>query len=250
MAGLAGLSWFQAGVWQNSITLFSHALEVTPENAVAHINLGAALEQAGSADAALPHYIEALRIDPGRAQGHHNLANILDSQGRFPEALPHFEEAIRLRPRAALPRRSLGQALVAQGRFAEGLAQYADAMKLAPGDPHPYYLTGVARLQQGQLAPAIAAFREALRRNPNHAKALDRLARVLAAAPDPAVRDGVEAVRLATRAAVRTGWRQPAVLDTLAMACAEAGRFDDAMKHLEKAIELLAGSGEIGRAHV
>ncbi len=248
LAGLAALSWVQAGVWQNSITLFSHALEVTPENAVAHINLGAALEQAGRADEALPHYIEALRIDPGRAQAHHNLANILDTRGRFAEAQPHFEEAIRLRPREALPRCSLGLALAGQRRYAEALAHYAAAMQLAPADPQPHYLTGVARLRQGQLAPAIGSFREALRLNPDHAKSLDRLARVLAAAPDAALRDGAEALRLATRAAGLTGGRQPAVLDTLAMAFAETGRFDDAVKTIESAIELLTKNGATDEA--
>ena len=74
---------------------------------------------------------------------------------------------------------------------------------------------------------AIASFREALRLNPNHAKSLDRLARVLAAAPDAALRDGAEAMRLATRAAELTGGRQPAVLDALAMAFAEASPYPD-----------------------
>ena len=248
LAGLAALSWFQAGVWQNSITLFSHALEVTPKNVVAQINLGAALEQAGRPDEARAHYEEALAIEPTRAQAHHNLANILDQQGHFAEALPHFEEAIRLRPREALPRCSLGQALGGQGRMAEALAQYALAMQLAPADPQPHYLTGVAQFKQQQFAAAAASFREALRLNPNHVKALDRLARLLATAPDDALRNGTEAIDMASRAALLTDSKQPAVLDTLAMAFAEAGRFEDAVRTLETAIALLKHGGAIEEA--
>jgi tetratricopeptide (TPR) repeat protein len=245
LAGLAGLSWIQAGVWRNSISLFSHALEVTPKNVVAHINLGAALEQAGRAEEARPHYEEAIAIEPTRAQAHHNLANILDFQGHFLEALPHFQEAIRLRPREALPRCSLGQALVGQGRIAEGLAQYAVAMELAPADPQPHYLTGVAQLKQRQFAAAAGNFREGLRLNPNHVKSLARLARLLATAPDDTVRNGAQAIELANRAVLLTGGQQPAVLDTLAMAYAETGRFEEAVKTLETAMRLLEQGGAV-----
>jgi tetratricopeptide (TPR) repeat protein len=240
---LAALSWFQAGVWQNSIALFSHALEVTPNNAVAHLNLGAALEQAGRPGDALPHYLEALRIDPGRAQAHHNLANLLDLEGRFTEAMPHFVEAIRLRPREMLPHCSLGLALAGQKRHPEALEEYRTAMQLAPADPLPYYLTGVTQLRTGQLAAGAASFREALQRNPQHVKSLDRLARVLAAAPDDALRAGVEALRLTRQAMTLTGGRQPAVMDTLAMALAECGRFEEASKTLQSAIDILTQAG-------
>jgi tetratricopeptide (TPR) repeat protein len=245
LMGLAALSWIQTEVWRNSISLFSHALEVTPKNVVAQINLGAGLEQAGRADEARLHYEEAILIEPTRAQAHHNLANILDLQGHFSEALPHFQEAIRLRPREALPRCSLGQALVGQGRIADALAQYAVAMNLAPADPQPHYLTGVAQLKQGQFAAAAGDFHDALRLNPNHVKALDRLARLRAAAPDEAVRIAAEAIDLANRAVLLTGGKQPAVLDTLAMAFAEGGRFEEAVSTIQNAMRLLEQGGAV-----
>jgi len=39
----ATLSWSQIQYWRNSETLFRHALEVTPDNYLAHNNLGIAL---------------------------------------------------------------------------------------------------------------------------------------------------------------------------------------------------------------
>jgi tetratricopeptide (TPR) repeat protein len=244
----SALTRLQAGHWRNSEILFRHALEVMPENAVAHINLGSVFEQAGRMDEAQAHYREALRIDPGRAQAHNNLANVLDAAGKFAEAVPHYEEAIRLRPRESIPRNHFGMALAGQGRFDEALSNYAAAMALAPRDPLPHYLSGVALLKQGQTARAIESFRVALRLDPNHAKALDRLARVLSCTTDATVRDGAEAIRLATRAAELTGWQQPGVLDTLASAHAEAGHFEDAVKVLQSAIELLNQNGAASEA--
>ena len=248
LIALAFLTRLQVEYWRNSESLFRHALEVMPENAVAHSNLGSFFEQAGRREEAEAHYREALRIDPGSAQAHNNLANVLDATGRFAEAVPHYEEAIRLRPRESIPRNHFGMALAGQGRFEEALSNYATAMALAPHDAQPHYLSGVALLKQGQTARAIESFRAALRLDPNHAKALDRLARVLACATDPRVRNGAEAIRLATRAAELTGWQQPAVLETLAAAHAEAGQFEDAVKVLQAAIDLLNQNGATAEA--
>ena len=244
----ASVTRLQVGHWRNSESLFRHALEVMPENVVAHINLGSVFEQAGRMDEAQAHYREALRIDPGRAQAHNNLANVLDATGKFAEAVPHYEQAIRLRPRESIPRNHFGMALAGQGQFDEALSNYAAAQTLAPRDPLPHYLSGVALLKLGQTARAIENFRAALRLDPHHAKALDRLARVLACSTDATVRDGAEAIRLATLAAEWTGWEQPAVLDTLAAAHAEAGDFESASKMIQTAIELLNQNGAADEA--
>jgi tetratricopeptide (TPR) repeat protein len=244
----ASLARLQASYWRHSESLFRHALEVAPDNAVAHVNLGSVFEQAGRPDEAQTHYQEALRIDPGLAQAHNNLANVLDAMGKFTEAVPHYEEAIRLRPRESIPRNHYGMALAGQGRFTEALSNYAAAMAVAPLDAQPHYLSGVALLKRGQTERAIEDFRAALQLDPNHAKALDRLARVLACARDSRVRNGAEAVRLATRAAELTGWQQPAVLETLAAAHAEAGQFEEAVKSIQGAIGLLNENGASNEA--
>jgi len=51
------------------------------------------------------------------------------------------------------------------------------------------------------------------------------LARVLAADENPQIRNGAEALALATKASQLAGQAQSVALDTLAMACAETGRF-------------------------
>ena len=244
----AFLARLQVSYWQNSETLFRHALEVTPENAVAHANLGSFFEEAGRKDKAQIHYREAVRIEPTLAQAHNNLANVLDASEKFAEAVPHYEEAIRLRPRESIPRNHYGMALAGQGRFTEALSNYAAAMAIAPRDAQPHYLSGVALLKLRQTARAIESFRAALQLDPSHAKALDRLARVLACATDSSVRNGAEAVRLATRAAELTAWQQPAVLETLAAAHAETGQFEEAVKLIQNAIALLNEHGASNEA--
>jgi hypothetical protein len=59
-----------------------------------------------------------------------------------------------------------------------------------------------------------------------------------ATCPDPQFRNGPEAVTLAINDCERVGWRDSVELDTLAAACAEAGKFDEAVRYEREAIAI------------
>lgn len=221
---------FQLRHWQDSESLFSHTIAVTPANAIAQINLGLALEQKGKRDEALAHYREAVRIDPTYVQAHNNLAILYDQMDRNNEAVAEYEVALRLNPAEPRTHCNFGTLLVKLARFEEALAQYREAARLAPADPLPFYLQGKAELRRGRSAIAVSHFREALQRQPDHLRSLTFLARVLAADPATQVRRGAEAVTLAERANALTSGNDGFVLDTLAIAYAEAGRFPEAQQ--------------------
>ena len=244
LAGCVGATRHQLQYWRDSERLFSHALTVTRDNDIAHLNLGVVLEREGRAEAALEHYLAALRINPARVQVQNNVANLLANMGRREEALVHYREALRLDPEAPLPHENCGTVLVELGRYDEALEQYAEAARLAPEDPRPFYLIGKAWLKQNQSGKAVAAFRQGLRLDPNDVQTLTYLARVLASDSDGRVRNSAEAVTLAVRANELTGGDQPFVLDVLAMAYAEAGQFDQARETTRKAIEIASQTGD------
>ncbi len=80
---------YQLRFWQNSQTLFAHAIEVTKDNAIAHINLGVALEQEKHPAEALAEYRKSIEIDSNRFQAHNNLAKstaVLDGAARRGDA--------------------------------------------------------------------------------------------------------------------------------------------------------------------
>ncbi len=78
---------------------------------------------------------------------------------------------------------------------------------------------------------------------PDSAATLNNLAWALATSPDAAARDGVRAIEVAERALEALGRNEPAYLDTLAAAYAEAGDYEQATRTEERAIKVLERAG-------
>jgi hypothetical protein len=108
-----------------------------------------------------------------------------------------------------------------------------------PG-PHQGATPNSVPARQNHFATEIAAYRQAVSLQPGSSVALNNLAFLLATAPDPTLRDGVEAVKYAQQACLLTGYSNAATLSTLAAAYAEAGRFDEAVASTEKACKVAA----------
>ena len=226
----------QVQVWRDSETLFAHAVAVTRNNGTAHLHLADALERKGKKEEALAEYYKALEFSPNLSQVHNNLGSHLKSQGRVEESLAYFENALRLEPNVAKYHSNLGDALAKLHSFDKGLAQFAEAARLEPSSPLPHFLMGRTEMRRGLSAKAIDHFQDALRLDPDDVDSLTFLARMLAADQDAAIRNGTKAVTLAEHANETSGGMQPFVLDTLAMAYAETGRFDLAQMAATNAI--------------
>jgi tetratricopeptide (TPR) repeat protein len=90
---------------------------------------------------------------------------------------------------------------------------------------------------------AIEHYRATLRIVPGFSRAANDLAWLRATHPDPAYRDGGEAVRLASQACQSTRFEVPEPLDTLAAAYAESGKFKEAIEIAESAVASAAAQG-------
>jgi Flp pilus assembly protein TadD, contains TPR repeats len=247
LAGCLAGTLLQLRHWKNSETLFTHTLAVTKNNYIAHEGLGVALALEGRPEDAMTEYRETLRIKPDSKATHYNLANLLNTLGQTDEALLHYREALRLNPKAPLTHLTLASLLVKLGRFDEAMQHYAEAARLAPTDPQPHAAMGVAYLFQGRDAEAVSSFRAALRLGADDVQTLMWLAHLLAADENAGIRNGTEAVALAERATnltKMTKTKDPLVLDTLAMAYAETGRFDDAVRIIQEVINISTAAGD------
>ncbi len=284
LTGCILLTENQLCYWRDDESLFSHAINVTRDNEPAHVSLGQVYALQGRKGEAVVEYRIGLKLNPGRvktynslamllastghtnealaevrkasqlfpndAATHDSFANLLADSGHTNEALAEFQVAVRLDPAQAVYQNNLGALLAGLGRFAEAREHYAEAARLNPADWRAPYLTGKALLKEGRDGEAVAYFQQALQTDTNNLQVLTFLAQVLASDENLEVRDGHKAFELASKANDLAGGAQPAMLDVLAMACAELGRFDDAQKVAQEAFRLTQANGLTNEAAI
>jgi tetratricopeptide (TPR) repeat protein len=252
---IALLSWrafVQTSYWQNSETLWNHALAVTTDNAMAHNNLGYLLLQRGEWDSAISHFESALKIrsrnaathyNLGRALMENNLANALARKGLLDEAVSHYEESVRLRPDYGDPYFNLGSVLFQQGRIDDAIVQWHKALAAQPDDAGFHTALGNAFLKKGLQKDAIAEYEHAARISRQDPMARNNLAWLLATSSDASIRDGNRAIEIAKQAAELSGGKDANCLRTLAAAYAESGRFADATETARRALQTAQAQG-------
>lgn len=118
----------------------------------------------------------------------------------------------------------------------------------SPARAEHLYKQGLGVQRDGDKKGAIALFYRSIQADPNFAPVRNHLAWLRATDPDPAWRDGAEAVKLAEAACKLAVGAKPSVfaancLDTLAAAEARAGRFDDAVASAARAVAMMESLG-------
>jgi serine/threonine-protein kinase len=138
------------------------AVELAPNSSTAHHNLGRVLHWLGDEAAAEAALRRAIAIDPAFAEAYHHLGMVLHRQGDLADAAAALRRAIDLQPTSAESHFNLGNVLLAQRKPAEAEAAFRAALALKPDLPKAHFSLGNALLAQGKLAAAEAAFRRAV----------------------------------------------------------------------------------------
>ena len=212
IAALAFAAHTQASYWQSSQSLWTRAIASTTDNAIAHTNLAEAFFNKGKLEEAIEQSQKALKIDPNQGVAHSALGLAYLQKKRLNEAVAHLQKAVELTPDSAT-HSNLGVALMQMGRVDEALAHYVQAMTI----------------------------------NPHAVDAQSNMAWALATRPESRIRDGKKAIELAERADSLTQSQNIKISITLAAAYAEAGRFADAVKTAQRALQLAIAQGNTAR---
>lgn len=228
----------ERGEFADAIAHYEKALAINPNDAEAHNNLGSVFLRVGRADEAMAHYQKALAIRPDYADASCNLANALLSQGDLEGAIAYYLAGLALSPNHADAQYNLASALLRKGRIDEAITHYQKTLELQPGNADAHANLGSAFLEKGRVQDAIAQYREALGIAPENVAAQSNLAWLLATCSDSSLRNGSEAVLLAEKASRLSGGNRPVILRILAAAYAETGRFTDAIRIAEQALQL------------
>jgi tetratricopeptide (TPR) repeat protein len=222
--------------WTEAAALFREGLKVAPGDATLHQNLGTALYLAGEPQAAEAEFEAAVRLLPGYAKALFSLGVLMEERGRDQEALDRFSKAVASDPTMVAARFSLADALRRSGKLEPSIAEYVEIIKLDPSASQARFGRAMALVRLRRFAEARAVLEEAARTHPDQPGLAHALARVLAASPDDAVRDGARALAIAQ--SIETTTPSVALVETTAMALAETGRFTDAAARQRQAIAM------------
>ncbi len=172
----------QIGYWRDSVTVWTHALQVNEHNYVAEDNLGEALVHLHRADEAYPLFLQAARDNPIDPAARLNIGTYLFQHGNQAEAVQQYELAIRFGAEpglVAMTYANLGSAFCGIGDFEKARASYEHALQL-----NPYQIAGLQGMafvsqRQGKLEDAVGYLQRALELQPSGQGYLD-VARLLA----------------------------------------------------------------------
>ena len=93
---LAAVSYRQIKTWKDSLTLWSHAVEVTKDNDDAEDKLGSALVLKGRQQEAASHFLAAVAINPSDPLINEHAGAVDQRQGKLREAIAHYQKALEL----------------------------------------------------------------------------------------------------------------------------------------------------------
>lgn len=258
---MAGNRALRQGHVEAAIDRYRRALAANPRSFEAHQALAAVLVVQGDVEGAVEHYSAALEAEPDNPRVLYNLGTLRAQQGQLETAIRHFQTALELAPEYVDARFNLGAALAGTGRGQEALGHYQRLVELSPDDPEIRLQAGNLSARLGHFDEAVEHFGAVILRSPQNlgarfgqtmalllaerydearrrleeglmalpdgAELAHLLARFLATCPDDRLRDGERALEIA-QSLLRSSGR-PDVAETVAMALAEVGRFDEAI---------------------
>ena len=236
-----------AGRAEDAKSRYEAAVRAAPRFARAHLNLGNAWMAMGRMDAAVDAFRQAIAHAPEHAGAHYNLGNAYLRSGRVQEARAELTESVRLQPDFANARLSLGAALEETGQRVEAAAQYREAIRARPDFAEAHYNLGTVLLALGDAGGAADALRRAVDANPDLASA--HVALGLAC---ETLDRGPEAAACYERA-LAIDAALPIAHNNLATLQAREGKLDQAIVHYRRALELqpdyVDALGNLGNAY-
>jgi tetratricopeptide (TPR) repeat protein len=225
---------------EEALNQYTELIGLNLDHPAVHTRIGDLYAAAADWGRAAVHYETALLRQPDRPQALNNLGRTLFNQGLTESALVHFARALEIDPENLTAHYNIAVTLTQFGKHDEALYHYHEALRLGPDLPAVWL--GLAELlrQSGDVAGAILAYEQTLQLNPRSLDAMGELAWIYATHPDPQLRDATRAIQLAEQACRQTHYRGYVLLDILAAAYAEAGRFREAVQTAERALEIAA----------
>ena len=227
-----GFILFERGDLSAAIGHYQQALQQSPGNYFALVNMGNALRRQNRLDDAIEYYRQAVSLRPEQLPGQYNLASTLASQGNYAAAARHFTMAARFSPQDAKVARRLGEVYEQLGQLDQAVLQQQRAVTLEPRNIEAHNSLGLALSKARRTQEAIAAFHRGLLSNPTHAELHFNLGKAYSAHGN-----SLEALNH-LKTACELSPSNANAYNSLGVVLAKMGRVDEAVESFTQALKL------------
>ena len=224
------------GRYSEALPLLRLAVQLEPSNYKYIINLGALHWQKGSLDNAVTCFETAIEVNPRAPMSYYVLASVMLAKNNPRKALELIQKAVNLEPDKPVFQYQLGLILLKLSDLPGARVAFQSAIRLDGNPESMNSEVGWAFHNHGMDHEAVSNLRHALSLKPDHARSQIRLGWILATSPDDSVRNGTEAFALAKKLIGSQPTPSPELLDLLAVAQAESGRFPEAKAAIQAAL--------------
>jgi tetratricopeptide (TPR) repeat protein len=166
LACLCIVTWTQVRYWQNSITLFEHALNVTESNYYAYYHRGTTYANLGNYRQAIEDYNKVIEINPKYREAFNNRGNAYLLLGNYRQAIADYDLAIEINPKDEKAYNNRGNAYLLLGNYRQAIADYDLAIEINPTYMEAYSNRGRANLNLGDYQQAIGDYDKVIEINP------------------------------------------------------------------------------------
>jgi len=246
LRGRQAFHQFRRSGMQYARRMLDRAIEIDPNFVRAHAGIAdccsflymywdasnANLEEAGVSSRS------ALELDSESAEAHTSRALALTLRRQYDEARREFESALRLNPMLYEAHYFYGRACFTEGKLEEAVSHYRDAWRMRPEDYQAIYLSAEALVKLGRHDEALEASRLGVKLADAHLELNPDDARAWYLSAGALMRLGQreEATERARRASTIDP-EDSGVLYNVGCVHALAGSTDEALDHLDKAIQ-------------
>lgn len=166
-----GIIYAQSKDYAQALTYLEAAIKASPQNGIAHSNLGNVFFELGQFDKALDAYDKAIKLAPTYAEAWSNKGNALYELRRYKEALGHHDKAITLNPNYAEAWSNKGNALYELELYEEAVAHHDRAITLNPNYAEAWSNKGLVLSHLRDFKNALIQHDRAISLRPMSAKA-------------------------------------------------------------------------------
>ena len=282
-----GEAWQYKSNFDRAIKEFDAAIRLNPNWDAPHRERASILEKKGDFDGVLADLNELVRLDPHNDQNYYTRSHIYREKSDWDGIIANWTEAIANNPTNTDYLYTRARAYQNHNKdFAKAIADYNKIVELEPNKPRHYMARGFAYERENLFEMAITNYSELIQLNPTNSdgylgragayfhdgqykearKDFDRgiqlnpenwagytgLAYFLAICPDASFRNGREALKMAQKGydlnQPPEAWISVHCASALAVAYAEVGNFDNAIRYQKQALDTVSNAQGWGLA--